>query len=463
MKKLFIAAVVLGSIFSAISCSSLKKSTQSARDFQLRSYQEETLANGLKIIFIDDSALPKISLNLLVKVGALNDPSSLEGLNLMTAGLLDQGTATRSATQLADEFAQLGTQVSQSGDYDYSTVVTHGLATSKEKLLELFTDVVMNPSFQGKEIERVKAETTAALKQMVDNPGGYADLKMNEVLFASHPYALPTMGTEASVKKIRQADVNRHYLRYYRPNNSILAVTGQLTNEFRKKVKDAFAVWQYQEVNSPSRITPADSEGAPILLVSKAGLKQTQIRWGQLGIRRSDPAYMKLRLANIVLGGAFASRLNQKVRDDLGLTYSISSHFDARQDLGSFEISTFTRNEKVGETIRATQNVIKEFRKGITSKELAAAKAYLVGQFPAVVETSDRLASNLMILRYYGVPDTYLSDFFKNVNSISLSDVNSIIDQYIQPQKMKVLVYADQEKVVSQIKELGPFSVKTVQ
>lgn len=432
-------------------------------EFHLRSYQEETLSNGLKIIFIEDSSLPKVNLSLLIKAGTLHEPNGLEGLNLMTASLLDQGSSTRNSTQIAEEFGQIGTEIIQNGGRDFTSISTSGLSISKDKLLELFVDVVMNPSFEQKEIIRRKAETVASIKQIADNPSEYANIKSNEVLFGSHPYSRSTLGTETGVLKIKRTDIIRHYFKYYRPNNSFLSVTGQLTPEFNQKLKQAFSLWQYKEIDQPTRISPVEGEENQIFLVHKSGLQQAQLRWGQLGIQRNDPSYMKLRLANIILGGAFVSRLNQKVRDDLGLTYSIDSHFEALQDRGSFEISSFTRNDKVAEAIRVTQEVIEEFRKGVTSKELDAAKAYLIGQFPAAVETPERLAFNLMVLRYYGIPDTYLSDFLENVNSISLKEVNREIEHFFQLKKMKILIHADEKIIQDQLNLLSSYAIKKLQ
>jgi zinc protease len=131
---------------------------------------------------------------------------------------------------------------------------------------------------------------------------------------------------------------------------------------------------------------------------------------------------------------------------------------------GSFEINTFARNEKVGEAIKSTMEVVREFQhSGIKEEELKAAKALLVGQFPAAIETADRLAYNLLILRVYGVPDSYLTDFFQNVNSIRLKDVNDAIHQHFNPEKFKVVVYADGKAVEKQLSDVGPFEIQKIQ
>jgi zinc protease len=182
-----------------------------------------------------------------------------------------------------------------------------------------------------------------------------------------------------------------------------------------------------------------------------------------MGLRRSNPDYIPLRIGTLILGGAFASRLNQKVRDDLGLTYSINANLEAMDQSGIFEISTFTRNEKVLEVLQETQKVVAEtIENGVTQKELDAAKALMIGQFPAAVETPERLAMNLLILRRYGVPDTYLSRFIENIREVKLSQVNQALKQNLSLKKMNTVIFADQKLVLEKIKSFATWQIENV-
>ena len=190
---------------------------------------------------------------------------------------------------------------------------------------------------------------------------------------------------------------------------------------------------------------------------TKPNLKQTQIRLGQRGIPRNNEDFLKLRLANEILGGGFSSRLNQKIRDDLGLTYSIGSSIDARSDRGIFIVSTFTKNETAGKTLTETLAVFQEFvENGVNETELRAAKNLLIGQFPKVIETPDRLASTYMFLDFYGVPRSYLSDFIKNLEKISLTEVNEVIKKYYHPRNFRIVVYGDENIVMPQLSDFKP-------
>lgn len=462
MKKL---SFIFISIIFSISCSSVSKSTKkSAGEFQLRPVQEKTLPNGLKVLYITDNSLPRVSYNLLVKSGSAQDPKGSEGLTALTVSLLEQGSRKRPALRIADDFAQLGSSFSDMASNDYVLLATTGLSQFRSELLELFADVIFNPVFAKNEIERKRSQVVAELTQLVDRPSDYAGLLFDKELFGSHPYAHPISGNIPAVKKITREQIVEYYQRTFLPENSILAIAGNFDEAFKAKIEETFSKWNGKAPQMADVPVPQAHAKRDYKLYTKSGLQQTQIRIGQLAIPRNDPDFLKLRLANVVLGGAFASRLNQKVRDDLGLTYSISSGFDARLKTGSFEISTFARNEKVADAIKATLQVIEEFRqKGITEDELKASKALLVGQFPAAIETVDRLAFNLLALRVYGVPDTYLTDFFSNVNSITLKEVNQAIEKHVKPEQMKVVVFADETAVQKQLKEMAPFSVEKVQ
>ena len=459
--NIFKNLVLLISALSFVSCASSSKSTSA--QVRLRPVEEKTLANGLKILFIQDNSLPRMGMTLLVGVGSLHDQKGKEGLNSLTAGMIEQGTKTRTATQIADEFGQLGSDLSPSSGLDFTTISTDGLSQYKSELLALYADTILNPVFAAGEIDRKKSQNIAALTKLVDNPTAYADAMLDKETFGQHPYSHPVIGEIPALRKMNQSDLKDQYARFYVPGNSTLAVYGQLDEAFKGEVEKVFSQWKSATVPKVSWSAAKSTDSSKIKIYSKTGLTQTQIRFGQIGFERTASDFLPARIGNVVLGGAFASRLNQRVRDDLGLTYSISSSFEARKEKGPLEVSTFTRNDKVGDTIKSTKEVLEKFEKeGITNEELNASKALLVGQFPATIETVDRYAFNLLILKYYGIPETYLSHFIENVNKVTLDQVNTAIRKYYKAGNYKVIVYADEKLVGDQVKALGPTEIETL-
>lgn len=416
----------------------------SSGSFSLRPFKEVTLDNGLKIIFINDTSLPRVSLTLLVKSGILQDPKGLEGLNALTSYLLEQGTQTKNAEQIADAFGALGTEMNITPGADFTLLFSDALSTNKNDLLKLFSEIAMNPSFTDAELNRMRSQMIAGLQKKNDNPSQFADDKADELVFGKHPYAKDTNGSIEALKKMTKQDLIRHYLMYFRPNNSSLAVVGNFDAQYEKDISEAFAKWNRKNIPTVSFEKLDGIDANKITTIKKKGLQQAQIRLSQVGIKRNDPDFIKLRVANEILGGSFASRLNQKVRDDLGLTYSIHSMFDTRLDAGAFQISTFTKNGSVQTTLDETLKVVSEFvDKGVTDKELMAAKNQLVGQFPRAIETADKMAFNLLALDFYGIPVSYLTEYNETVQRISLQEINDVIKKRISKDKFHILIYSN--------------------
>ncbi len=466
MKKVILLLLILSG------CSSANKKTLDANSSSsepsakmsqvvLRPLKTVKLENGLKIYFIEDQTLPRVSLQLLVKVGLTQEPKSLDGLNALTASLLEQGTQKRSATVLADEFGQIGTEVSIAPGGDFTFMSSDSLAKDKEQLLNLFTDVILNPAFKETEIYRLKSNIKASILKKIDNPSSYTDDQFDRFLFGEHPYAKDIAGDLKSLNKISKSQITKHYLSWYRPNNSILAVVGSLTPEFEKQVISSFKEWKSRPLKSEIQKVVPQVNGMQLKVFSKTGLKQTQIRLGRMGVERKTDDFLTLRLANEVLGGGMASRLMQKVRDQLGLTYGISSGFDFRKDKGSFSISTFTKNESAGQVLQESINVYDQFvNEGVTEKELAAAKSQMIAQFPRSMETVDRFGYNLLVLEFYEIPTDYLNNFIKNVEKISVAEVNQVIKKYLTVDQLKVVIFGDESKILDQLKIYKPEVVK---
>lgn len=468
--KNFVVALSLPVLLTGVmACSTSGKKTEKLENgyvskasgsFKLQPFKEVTLDNGLKIIYVRDNTLPRVSLTLLLKTGTMQEPASQAGLNALTAYLLEQGTQSKDASTIADDFGQMGSNLDISPGADVTTIYSDSLSSSSENLLNLFADVAMNPAFKDGEIARMRSQVLAGLKKKIDNPSSFTDDKMDEFLFGEHPYARDTNGTPEGVKSITKQDIIKHYLTYYRPNNATLAVVGQYGDDYEKKVQEIFGKWTKRTIPATTVAQPPAIDKLQVRLITKKGLQQTQIRLSQVGIARPDADFLSLRLGNEILGGGFASRLNQHVRDDLGLTYSIYSNFDARKERGSFDISTFTKNETAGKTFDETLKVVEDYlAKGADDREINAGKSQLVGQFPRAIETADRLAYNLLVLDFYGISFDYLTDYNKNVESLSTKKVNEAIRRHIDPTKFKVIIYGN-ESIIPQFQKYNPEVIK---
>lgn len=417
--------------------------TTSSSALKLKPTKEMILENGLKVYIFRDISLPRFSINLLVKVGQKDDSVEKVGVNYLTASLLEQGSNLYSATQIADKIASLGSDLSIGAGEEYTLISIDGLSMSVDAIVDVFGELVFKPTFQNQEIAKLKKEFTAQLKKIQDQPSRIADLGLNAILNKGTSLAYPPFGTEASLKKIGKSDLIKNYLTNYRPNNSILSVVGNITEDVEGKILERFKAW-------PSRpLKPVVASAKPVLETKrieihyKKDLVQSEIRVAMPLIPRKHPDYLKMRLVNEILGGGFISRLNSKIRDQLGLTYGISSSLDLGLDRGYLYVSTFTKNET---TLQVLEQINSEFKKliddGVTAKELSAAKNMVLAQFPRALETVDRVAFNFMYLDFYGVGPAYLYDFQRSVDRLSLDEVNQSIRDYFSVDKLKFFVLA---------------------
>lgn len=422
-------------------------------------FTEKQLGNGLKVIYIKDSSLPKVSITSLIRVGSVNDSSLQRGLNYLTASLLDEGSAKHSSSEIAERMEFLGGKLAINAGADFTTVNVSGLSFTKVELTDAFLEILLTPKFSEIEMIRIRKQVQNQIKKQSDDPDGYADLMFDKMVFAQHPYAYPNYGTAKTLDRVTRKDILNHYQKYYLPNNTQIAVVGDFDEAFERQFEAKIMTWN--QGNTPETVV-AKSVSAPptqIFFQGKKSLVQSQIRLGHVFIERMNPDFLKLRLANMALGGAFASRLNQVVRDDLGLTYGVHSYFDAKKQSGVFEINTFTRNDKVYETIEACKKVFKEFHSGgLKPEELQAAKSVMAGQFPRSVETMDALAYNMLVLRFYGIEDSYLTQFISTINGYTLDQVNTVLRQHFQPEGLQIVVFGE-DKVAEQLKKIAKVQI----
>ncbi|NIM96944.1 MAG: hypothetical protein GTO24_02310, partial [candidate division Zixibacteria bacterium] len=304
--------------------------TATAQEIELPPIKKTTLDNGLKLIVIEHHELPVVAFRLILKCGSVYDPPGKAGLADLTAGLLRKGTKTRSATQIAQEIDFVGGSLGAGSGRDATYATCQVLAKHFDLGLDLLSDIVLNPTFKEDEIDRLRNQTLGGIKEKKRDPESVADDKFKEFLFGNHPYGQPAEGTEQSVAAIVRDDIVNFHKKHYVPNNSILAVVGDVQpEEAIRKVKAKFSRWKAGEITAPSFTEPPAIKGHEILLVDNPELTQTYIRLGHLGIERKNPDYFAVKVMNYILGGGgFASRLVDEVRSKRGLTYDIHCIFD---------------------------------------------------------------------------------------------------------------------------------------
>jgi len=416
-----------------------------------------TLSNGLTVILSDRPGLPVVAGTLVVRTGSDANPIDRPGLANFTVAMLDEGTATRSALQLADDVAQIGATLTTSSSMDASQVATRSLEKNFPAALALVADVAMRPGFPGEEVERQRAERLGRLVQQRENPSVVASTAMYAALYGpQHPYGFTELGTEASNKAIAVDDLKAFWQKNFVPNNAALVVAGAISaDELRELAEQAFGDWQRGTPAAASLGQPATT-AARLILVDKPGAAQTQLRVAAIGAPRSTPEYPALEVMNAALGGLFSSRINMNLREEHGYTYGAGSAFVYRKAAGPFLVGTGVRTDVTGP---AVSEIFKEIARmaetPLSPEELAVAKDFLVRSLPGTFETGAQTASSLASLFIYDLGLDYFTTYPDRVSAVTDVQVGAAARTHLVPGKMIVVAVGDRAKILPQLQRLN--------
>ncbi len=406
------------------------------------------LPNGLTVLVLEQHALPLVQIHALVKAGSAQDPAEKAGLANLVASLLDEGTGSRTAKQIADQIEFVGGTLAAQASEDFTTASARVLKKDTELGFELLADILRRPAFPEAELKRVRSEILGEIATEKDDPGQVAAKVFNELVFEEHPYRWPVNGTEATVPKITGRDILIFFLRQYRPNQTILTIVGDITVEqARQLVTKHFGSWKQGASPVRTARTPRPLEKPVVRLIEK-DLTQSTIMLGHVGISRTNPDFYAVTVMNYILGaGGFSSRLMDSIRDNQGLAYGVGSHFEANLMPGAFFISLQTRNETANQAIAGVLTELNGMRNApVTDEELADAKAYLIGSFPLRLDTTAKLAEVLSLVEFYGLGLDYFTQYPRWIERVTKEDVLRVAKQYLRPSNYALVVVGNLAK-----------------
>jgi zinc protease len=455
---------VLGVVFSASAASGQVRDWPSereprplpAREVKFPPYEVRTLANGMQVIAVLHHEQPAVSMRLLVRAGSVQDPAGKVGVARLTAALLDQGTTTRSAEQIADQIDFIGGALGTGSTPDLSFVNAVVMKDSFGVGLELIADVAHNPVFAPEEIDRQKQQTISALQVNLEDPDYIANVLFDRLVYGFHPYGLPNNGTPETLATITREDLQAYHRRYFVANNMILAIVGDVTGEEAfAGAERVFGRWPRVEVVNEQIIEPPPP-ARRIVIIDKPDSVQTEIRVGQVAIPRRHPDYMAWDLAVKILGGEGANRLHRVLRSERGLTYGASADTEARKQAGDYVAETDTRTETTGEALRL---MIDEFAKlprdRVFERELSDAQAYLSGSFPLTIETPNDIATQVLNVVFYDLPVEEIGTFPKRVQAVTPDDIQRVARQYIRTDRLSIVLVGNAAAFIPQLKQVG--------
>ena len=426
--------------------------------FTLPAIEKQKLSNGLEVWLVRQTELPIVSMNMVFKTGGTADPSGKAGLASFTSSLLNSGTKTRSAIDISNQLADIGASLNAGSGWDSANVSMQSLTKNLDKALDIYSDVVVNATFPDKEFETFRNRALISLRQRKDNANAIASVAYNALLYGkNHPYGNSPTGNEGSVKSFKQSEIEDFYRTYYRPNNAVLIVSGDTTmSALKPKLEEAFADWKPSDVPTTNFPEISAFERPGIYLIDKPGAAQSVIMIGQVGVPRDNPDYYALQVMNSILGGGGSARLFMNLREDKGYTYGAYSSFAFRRGAGPFTASagvqTAVTKESVIEFIKELKGIRGEIP--ISQTELNNNKLNLIRSFPAGFETNGQITGQLSSLVTYDLPDNYLAEYIRNINAVTMADVNRVANKYLTPDKMAILVVGDKAAIEPKLKEI---------
>jgi zinc protease len=427
-----------------------------ARAVNFPPYEIRTLPNGLQVVVVLHHEQPVVSIRMLVRAGSSFDPSEKNGVASLAAALLDQGTKTHSAAQIADTIDSIGGGLGAGAGSDVTFTSVVVMKDSFSLGLDLLSDIIRNPAFLEDELDRQRQQAMSGLKVGYEDPDLVAGLVFDRLVYDFHPYGLPNSGTPQSLQNITSADLHEFHRKFFAPNNAILAIVGDVTApEAFSGAERAFGAWPRQEI-APVTVPEPPPPARRVVIVNKPDAVQTEIRVGHLAIPRKHPDYMAMDLAVKILGGEGSNRLQRVLRSERGLTYGASADIQALKRTGDIAAETDTRSDA---TIEALRVIVDEFsrlqRERVSERELSDAQAYLAGSFPLTIETPDAIAAQVLNALFYELPLSELETYRERVNAVTPDDIQRVARQYFKPDRLSVVLVGDARTFASKLNGVG--------
>lgn len=420
--------------------------------------QDYKLDNGLRVLLVERHTLPLVSLELQFRGGASAHPTSQAGLAALTADMLDEGTTSRSALEIADAVDYLGASFSSTAGYDASQLRLTVLRTHFAEALGILADVVMHPTFPPEEMERLRSQRITRALQRTDVPAALADDAFFAVLYGDdHPYGSSLLGTKETLSGLTRDDLVAFHAARYAPGQATLVAVGDVTREdLDSLLATAFSGWSGRGENPPDLDIPAPLERRTIYLVDKPGAAQSEVRVGRVAVARRSEAYYPLTVANTVLGGSFTSRLNAKLREEKGYTYGAGSYFDMRRWPGPFEaaaaVETPVTDSAVVEFVREIDRMHDE---AVPDDELARARNFVAFRLPQRFETIDDVVRRVGELVLYDVPLDFWSGYVSGVESVDAAGVEAVSADWLRTDGMAIVIAGDRQTIEEPLRALG--------
>ena len=412
--------------------------------------QTVTLPNGLTVVVSPRDKLPVAAISVRFKVGSAHDPDDKAGLADLTARLLDKGTATRTATDLAEELDFLGARLDASAGGTGSTVSLSVLAKDIDRGLSLLADVLQGARFEAAELERERANMLSQIQQRRVNPRQVVSEVFREALYGDHPLHRPVSGYASTVSQITRDDVAAFYRRFYVPNNAIVVMVGDLpAARMLELIEHALGGWQASPLDHVTLPQPSPTREKAVRVVDM-DVNQSYLQFGFLSVRRADPEFADLRAMNYLLGGGgFVSRLTRSIREEQGLAYSVFSDFvGGSQFPGFFYAGLQTKIGTTSQAIKSLFAVIDGMKQApVSVDELTDMKLYYEGSLPRRAESYGQVAGLLLDREFFGLPDGYWESEIRHIQQLTPQKIQELAQRYLDTENFVLALVSKRQEL----------------
>jgi zinc protease len=427
------------------------------RPYHFPHVTRRTLDNGLRLLVAENHNAPLVALRTLVRSGADHDVAELAGLASLTAELLDEGAGNRDAVRLAEDLGLLGGSLGSGADWDASYVSVDALSRNFDEAFAILADVDRRPTLPADSLDRVRSERLMELLQQRDEPAAIAAKRFSSLIYGTGAYGNTIIGNPDSIARITPDDVRRYYAAHFVPNNTSIVIAGDVDASTALDAAERFfGDWPQADVPSRPAVSPQQFNESRIYLIDRPTAVQSEIRVGHIGVPRACEDYFALSVMNALLGGVFNSRINLNLREQHGYTYGARSMFAFRRQPGPFVVSAPVRNEVTRESVSEVLAELRRIRTGdVEERELADTKNYLMGVFPATVQSAGDVAGRLLDMELYDLPHDYFDRYRENIGAVGKHDVERVAQRYIDPDRAVIVIVGNAKQIREPLGELG--------
>lgn len=444
--------------------------TGKAPQLKLPPLARTTLSNGLKVVLAERHNAPVVEMDLIVDAGYAADSLATPGTARLALAMINEGTKTRDSLQIAARAESLGARIGAGSSLDTSFISLNSLTARLDDSFELFTDVLLHPTFPQKDFERLQAQTLARIQQEKAQPQGIASRLFPRLVYGEgHAYSNPMSGSgfEDTVTALRTADLRSFYTRWVRPDNATLLIVGDTTlAQIKPLLEQRLAEWQSPADALPRKnLAAVQQQTQPrVFLINRTGAEQSIIVAGYAGPPRSDKDHIAFETLNTVLGGNFVSRLNMNLREDKHWSYGVGSGLVDAQGEGPFMVRAPVQTDKTAESIQEMAKELRDILSGrpVTQSEMEFARNSLVLALPGSNETAGEVARSYTDVIAYKLPDTYWNDYVGEVNELTPAQLQAAATRLVRPEALTWVIVGDLSKIEDGVRKLNIGEVKVL-